>query len=417
MSKAPGFSLQHTWKDCGVDEYQISQAQKAKVVHQLGVLTAHLSRLRFDRAGSLFEEDGEYHIKSCLGRGLLLNQRYTLGELSRGPFGSDMEYHKAQLSAFIEHVKYLPLGYHCFLAPVPGRNEYGSEEEYLRATDWWNDFVTIQSKIDGSANRVDYVVAAEILAEVVRCQVDRLSTVLSAAGGRPFAIHHPDLSVNNIYVDKDYNITCIIDWAFCSAVPLPILLTAPGLPQSRYEIELPLFQSFESGLRHGLKAHSDHYCAENQDALCSILNISRPMWLLSRFLDFDSTMDYNLLRDLWDLTCRHDRNLAGKACIKLWSTDYVCLYNELKVDDRTEEEAAEIESRYFLDGGRRVTGSELHYSHNNVWRRALAVKLTLVSQWNSRYHEEQIQKIRHKGNLFVADKKLWRWIGNCLGSI
>lgn len=124
MSKACGSPLQDTWKASGMQhEPHISQGQKEKIVLQLGVITEQLSRLCFNQAGSLFEEDEVFHIRTCLSRDLLLNERHTLEDISREPFKFERDYHEAQISAFIEHIKYLPLGYHCFFAPVPARNE------------------------------------------------------------------------------------------------------------------------------------------------------------------------------------------------------------------------------------------------------------------------------------------------------
>ena len=64
MSKAHGSPLQHTWKNLGTHcKSDISQEQKAKIVFQLGTKTEHLSRLCFNQAGTLFEEDEEFYIK------------------------------------------------------------------------------------------------------------------------------------------------------------------------------------------------------------------------------------------------------------------------------------------------------------------------------------------------------------------
>lgn len=130
----------------------------------------------------------------------------------------------AQISAITEHVKYLHLGYHCFFAPIPAPSEYSDYAGFWEASNWWSDFVTVQSKIDSSDNRVDYVLAGEVLSEIVTKWIDDPSDDFRDDYEHRFAIHHADLSVNNIYVDEDFNITCIIDWAFCSAVPLSMLL-------------------------------------------------------------------------------------------------------------------------------------------------------------------------------------------------
>lgn len=390
MSKAHGSPLQHKWKTSEANQ-DVLEGQKAKVFFQLGVITEHLSRLSFDQAGSLFEEDGEYHIKTCLSRGLLLNGRHTLENIHRGPFQYERDYYKAQVSAFIEHVKYLPLGHHCFFVPVPAPSEYEDYAQFRDASCWWSDFVTVQSKIDSSDNRADYVIAGEILSEIATKWTD------DGLRNR-FAIHHADLSVNNIYVDEDFNITCIIDWAFSSAVPMSMLLTAPGLPQSRHEVDAPLFSAFENGFRCSLEETTEPQGVHTESALCWMLSRSRPMWLLSRILSLDSTTDYYLFKTLWDLTKSYDQSVAEIFHLKQSSTHYISLYDELKKEDQTMERVAALENAYFRDD----------------WRLAISRKLTLVSQWSSRYHKSQTSGIRRNGSVFVADKRLWAWINDCL---
>ncbi len=143
MSKAHGSPLQRIWKDSEQNKPKVSQAQKIKIMFQLGVITWQLSRLCFDKAGSIFEEDGEFHIKTCLSRGLLLNERHSLGDINRGPFKSERDYYEAHVSAFLEHVKYLQLGHHCFFAPIPARSEYNDYTGFRKALDRWSDFVTV----------------------------------------------------------------------------------------------------------------------------------------------------------------------------------------------------------------------------------------------------------------------------------
>lgn len=63
------------------------------------------------------------------------------------------------ISTFLEHVNYLQLGHHCFFAPIPARSRYGDYAGFRKRSGWWSDFVTVQSKIDGSDSRTDYVVA------------------------------------------------------------------------------------------------------------------------------------------------------------------------------------------------------------------------------------------------------------------
>ena len=399
MSKAHGSPLQRTWKDSEKDEPKMSQEKKIKIMFQLGVIIWQLSRLCFDEAGSLFEEDGEFQIRTCLSRGLLLHERQSLEDINRGPFKSEKHYYEAHVSAFLEHVKYLQLGHHCFFAPIPARSEYNDYAGFRKASDWWSDFVTVQSKIDSSENRSDYVIAGEVLSEIITRRTNDISNTLLNDRQYRFSIHHPDFSVDNIFVDEDFNITCIIDWAFCSSVPLSILLTAPGLPQSRHEVDVSLLPAFENGFRSALQETTSRENIEDEMALFRTLSCSRPTWLLSRILNFDSTTDYHLFTALWDSIGNHDQDISEFFCSRQSSQQYISLHNELKEDDQTTEQVARLEREYFRD---------------EVWRLAIARKLTLVSQWSLRYHQSLAHRIRGNGNIFVADKKLWAWIDNCL---
>ena len=399
MSKAHGSPLERIWKNSEKDKPNISHAQKTKILFQLGVVTWQLSRLCFDQAGSLFEEDGEFKIKTCLSRGLLLNERHSLGDINRGPFKSEKDYYEAHVSAFLEHVKYLQLGHHCFFAPIPARSEYDDYVEFRKASDWWSDFVTVQSKIDGSDNRTDYVIAGELLSETITRWTNNVSKFPLNDRKHRFPIHHPDFSVDNIFVDEGFNITCIIDWAFCSSVPLSILLTAPGLPQSRYEVDVSLLPAFENGFRFALQENTQCENIETEMILCRTLSCSRPIWLLSRLLNFDSTTDYHLFKALWDSMESHDQGISEFFRSRQSSQQYMLLRNELKEDDQTTEQVARLEREYFRD---------------DIWRLTIARKLTLVSQWSLSYHKSLAHSIRSNGNIFVADKKLWAWIDNCL---
>ena len=397
MTKAPGLPLELKWKTSEetISEADVLEEQKAKVVFQLGIVTEQLSRLSFSEAGSLFEDDEEYSIRTCLSRGLILNERYTLEDIPRGPFQYPGDYYKAQIRAFTQHVKYLPLGHHCFFAPIPAANEYDDNIQFQDASLWWSDFVTVQSKIDSSDNRADYVVAGEILSEMITNWTN--DGVRDTCEPR-FALHHADLNVNNIYVDEDFKITCIIDWAFCSAVPLSMLLMAPGLPQSRHEIDASLFAAFERGFSSSLQEGPQFQGIATESVLCRMLRDSRPLWMLSRILSFDTTADYQIFRALWDLTKSCDQDVANIFHSKQSSAQYISLHRELKEEDQTKERVAKLESAYFRDD----------------WRLAVSRKLSLVSQWSLRYCEPQASGIRRNSSVFVADKKLWIWINECL---
>ena len=74
-------------------------------------------------------------------------------------FNVDGHYYEALLSAFLLHVRELPMEQHAFFAPIPVPDEFETFLSYRSATDRWNDFVTIGSKIESSKNRLDYCIA------------------------------------------------------------------------------------------------------------------------------------------------------------------------------------------------------------------------------------------------------------------
>ncbi|KAL3496392.1 hypothetical protein BJX62DRAFT_119369 [Aspergillus germanicus] len=92
-----------------------------------------------------------------------------------------------------------------------------------------HDYATMGSKIRSRKNRLDYTAARILLMDIVPW----LSGIDTGTGCDGFPLYHPDLSTQNIFVDDDLNITCIIDWAFASSVPPAMLLVCPGLPHPR----------------------------------------------------------------------------------------------------------------------------------------------------------------------------------------
>ncbi len=216
---------------------------------------------------------------------------------------------------------------------------------------------------------------------------------------RRFVIHHSDLSVNNIFVDEEFNITCIIDWAFCSTVSLFILLTAPDLSQSRHELNESLLSMFEKEFRHALKENVQRKDINAENRLCWMLSHSRSMWLFSRILTFDSTTDYYLFKALWESIENYDQEMTEFFRSMQSSKKYSSLHIELKKDDQTMLQVTELKRKYF---------------DKDVWRLTILRKLTLVFKWSSRYHEPCTYEIRSNDNVFVANKKLWAWIDKCL---
>ena len=390
MSKAPGFCLNTLWKT-------LEPHQKHQIVFQLGVITKQLSELQFDQAGSLFESEGQLAINVCLSRGLILNERYSLQDLARGPFRSEKEYYDAHISAFYDHLKSLPLSSHCFFAPIPEPADYHDDTLFHEASNWWSDFVTVQYKIDSCENRMDYIVAGDLLVKSFRRWNENFFRGFRNCFANRFALHHPDLSVNNIFVDAELKITCIIDWAFSSTVPLFVLLAAPSLPQKRSELDMSLLTAYEDGFHHALIERSCESASE-EHLLYWMHRNSRPVWLFSKFIELESITDYHLFKSLLQLIDGRD-DILGLHRSEQASQEHVSQLNEIAKDDATIEVITKSEKAYFRDDIRRL---------------AVARKLTLISQWSSRYHPLQKHDIRKNGSAFIADKRLWKWLKRCL---
>ena len=356
MSKAPGTCLKTLWKT-------LEPQQKHQAVSQLGVLTEQLSELRFDQAGSLFESEGQLAVNVCLSRGLILKERYTLEDVPRGPFRSENEFYDAHISAFYDHVKSLSLSPHCFLAPIPESADYPDEALFHEASDWWSDFVIVQHKIDSCENRTDYIVAGELLVKSFRQWNDGVSRGLPNRFVNRFALHHPDLSLNNIFVDAELNITCIIDWAFSSTVPLFMLLAAPGLPQTCSEFNSSLSTAYEEGFHLALRARSCQSAGE-KDLWSWMLRNSRPVWLFLKFIDLKSVTDYHFFKSLLQMIENSD-DVLGLHRSEQASKKYTSQLNELAKDDAIIEIIAKNEKTYFRDDIRKL---------------AIARKLILISQ-------------------------------------
>ncbi|KAI1935728.1 hypothetical protein LOZ12_004424 [Ophidiomyces ophidiicola] len=396
MSKAAGFLLRKKWENPGLQQTALSTEEKSKILSQLGTITWQLSQLRFEEIGSLFEDNGHIQIKSCLSRGLVESERDTLDDLPRGPFSSEMLYFDALVSGFLQHVECLQLFHHCFLAPIPTRKNYDDHEEFRKACDHWNNFVILGSKIDGSDNRVDYTIVGDFLREMVSKETLWPSRNINAKG---FPLHHPDLSVNNIFINDNCDITCIIDWAFCSSVPASILFMAPGLPMSRDELDAPLVAAFEEGLNEAMQADHGEDSMQIYHHTPAMFPAKRIIWSFSRLISFDSIGDYYLFDNIWQLSDQNNVDFLTFFRLKESSDHYLQLHKEMRQYD----EPPDVTKK-----------QEIELSQRDMLGLTVSRKLSLVSEWTSRYRKDDTQGIRRNGGHFVADDKLWRWILNSL---
>ncbi|KAH8730587.1 hypothetical protein GQ44DRAFT_756462 [Phaeosphaeriaceae sp. PMI808] len=371
MSKARGFPLSTRIWQTHADRVPNTSAnprrrftneEKEKIMKQLGAIVSQLSRLRLDKIGSLFEEQGCYTVKACLSPGHLLHERHTLREICRGPFYNEGDYFRSLLSAFLLHIQCLPMDHHIFFAPVPVPHEYQSYASYLSATDRWNDFVVVGSKTDSSKNHLYYFVAGQFLERMIPSFTSECCAFTNRSG---YPIHHADLSSNNIFVDDDCNIPYIIDWAFASSVPFVELLTTPGLLHPRDRPEPSLVASFKAGF-------TKHFETKDEVIHPSFWEAAEKVWHFIRLVNMDALQDYGHFSELHAL-------LVGNL-----NADIPALFREqygkkvisetakrLAIDDMPQCDMERDEGNYF--------------SNVEPERHGLSRKLTVASELSRRF--------------------------------
>ncbi|KAJ5373057.1 Aminoglycoside phosphotransferase [Penicillium concentricum] len=387
MSKAQGWPLQNVWTiNSSVD--RLSLTDKAKIMFQLGQITWKLAQVRFDRIGSLFEENNNIEIGECMSRGHILHERYSLDELPRGPFTTESEFYNSLRGAMTQHAECLRLTPHCFIAPIPSREDYENDAAHRDASDLWNGFVAIGDKLDSAENRLDYILAADALQDLI---VQRTSGYLTHTLPNPFPLHHPDLSVNDIFVDDDFNITSIIDWSFCSSVPLAILLAPPGLPQSRDSLSKDLIKVFREGYKEASRPNCDKERRFLSSNAIAILEDSEFSWCLIRLLTFVTTDDLRLFHTLWN-TVHPDYDLETFITSQRQLPHYVRLYEEMQAEDQPISKTRRSEKDYF--------GNAIDFT--------VAQNLTVVSNWGFRF-KPHLNRFPN-ANMFIGNSKLWTWV-------
>lgn len=258
---------------------------------------------------------------------------------------------------------------------------YPNFAKYYAATDRWNDFAVLGGIVDSSANRLQYCLASQLLQDSV---IPRMVRPVSQSNPG-FSLHHHDISLQNLFVDDDLKITCIIDWAFSSTVPPAQLLATPGLSHPR---DLLLDMSLVSAFRSGLETENGKIgrCIIESDFWRVGEMVSRFM----RLVNLDALQDYSHLKALCELVWGRgtpgddgdDANsLPAILATRTVGHDALTLAGELAVDDEPESEVRRREKGYFDAVGAK--------------RLALARKVAFAAKMNSR---------------FVADGRLWRWV-------
>ncbi|EJP65969.1 RNase H domain containing protein [Beauveria bassiana ARSEF 2860] len=349
MSKAAGRSLrEYHWINCTTSSFTadplrlpLPDGARENIMRQLGDITGRLSRLRFDKIGSVFEDGlGSYVVGECLSPALIWQHRDSLEDtaVERGPFTYDGQYLASLISALVGHAK------------------------ELAAANRWSDYVAVGANVENSKNVLDFCLAGQVLQQMI----PRISMP-----EKSYTLFHPDLNLGNIFVDGEFNITCLIDWGSASSGPLSELLTTPGL-QTR-----PPEQQF-SAFRQGFAADNPPP-AESWDK-------ADMMWSFSRLVRLTSKYDFAHLKDLYRLVYRADaedddvtelfRRMAAEEENKK-------LLEELRENDLAASELHKLEAAAF---GTRA---------NSTDSRAIARKLSVVAEMNKN---------------FVTTSKLWRWI-------
>lgn len=176
---------------------------REKIMKQLGAIMSRLLAIRFTEIGSLFQDyEGNCSIGECLSPSLLWQSRDTLQGIDRGPFHNESQYFGSLTSAFVAHSRELSLVPHSFFASVPDPLEYHHWTHYRKAIERCRTFCSIDDKIEGNRNRLSYCIAGQLLHEMIPHLV---------SSEKKFFLSHPDLHLGNIFLDDDFNITCIID--------------------------------------------------------------------------------------------------------------------------------------------------------------------------------------------------------------
>lgn len=343
-------------------------------MNQLGLIMSRLSRVRFDKIGSLFEHDeGVFSVGECLSPVLTWQSRDTLEtEIDRGPFSQADRYLRSLISALTSHAEELPLSPYLFLSPLPKPADYPTWDSYKAAVDRRGDFVGIGDNLEGSKNRLSYFIAGQMLEEMVPLLLSQSTA---------FTISHPDLHVGNVFVDEELNITCIIDWGSAIIGPVTELLATPGLAGPSNPPAPCLIASFQSGFSQG------HQVVERD-----MWNKAEMMWYFSRLVRLLSGQDLLLFQKLYELVYKSKvdafSNLIDYGRLfhkRAMLPSNKQLLSKLREDDLSDAEIKEREKDAFS----RTTSDRL----------AVARKLTLMSEMNPG---------------FVGDRRLWQWLENAL---
>ena len=174
--------------------------------------------------------------------------------------------------------------------------------------------ITVRPSNEGAergANTIENKLDRRVFTDLLRKMIPDMQLMYPDEEG--FPLEHADLGTHNIFVDTDFNITCIIDWALCSTVPLPTLLTHPPLPSRSYVLGMPEQQAFEQAFEKAFEQAFEEKDPNHQ--LTRLLRSSHERWDFDRFLHKDAQVeDYRGFQRLfeWKLGTRNMRDYFAK---------------------------------------------------------------------------------------------------------
>ncbi|KAF4437242.1 RNase H domain containing [Fusarium acutatum] len=338
---------------------------REKIMEQLGTIMSQLLDIHFDKIGSLFQDsNGNYFVGECLSPSLLWQHRDELEGIDRGPFDRESQYLRSLISAFTAHAEELPLRPHSFFAPIPDPFKYPNWTSYRKAVERWQTFCSIGGKVEGNKNRLDFCIAGQFLSEMVP---------YLASPEENFVLCHPDLHLGNIFVDDDFNITCIIDWSSAAASPTAELLSTPGLNGSLSPPKPSFIAAFRS-----------RFCNGSQTLGPQLWERADKMWYFLRLVQMLSTQDDTLFKSLYDLV--YNRN----------SDDIPRLFHERSMPESGQAIFAKLCEGEPEEEEDKATQKDNDNDQTNVSVEVVvARKLTLMSEMNTN---------------FVAGKRLWLWM-------
>ena len=201
MNLMPGMPLQERWRS-------ISWPAKEAIVEQLAGFSASMYRRQFRAIGNIYPNPKRPDL-STLEIQRIVSMQFFWGDhlsqaVSRGPFQSSQEWIAARLSL----------------------NEADSERILRHSGD--------------EDERED----AETTLRIIQRLRNHLPEFFPAKGIERTMFFHDDLSQQNILVDKDGNLTAVVDWECVSALPLWKACQCPAFLQGRDRNDEPIRDAY-----------------------------------------------------------------------------------------------------------------------------------------------------------------------------